>query len=103
MAVLVGYSFSNGNSFQNLFNAKTDLAYGRYENEDYSIIDDGKSTNISGHCIFPGRDYQNLNFQSEQNGPSLSEVVDRYVISTKVIIITIPFLEQSLQDYHGKT
>eukprot|EP01087_Luapelamoeba_hula_P008735 TRINITY_DN2206_c0_g1_i1.p1 TRINITY_DN2206_c0_g1~~TRINITY_DN2206_c0_g1_i1.p1 ORF type:complete len:1114 (+),score=189.00 TRINITY_DN2206_c0_g1_i1:58-3399(+) len=49
-----------------------DLCYTRYDDEQYLIIDQ------EGHN-FPGRDYGNLNYVGEANGPSAVDVLDRNV------------------------
>jgi phospholipase D1/2 len=46
-----------------------DIAYGRYENDNYSVFDHEE--------IYTGRDYVNLNWLSETNGKSDEKVYDR--------------------------
>jgi phospholipase D1/2 len=47
-----------------------DLAYGRYEDMEYSIVDPNEAK-------FPGRDYCNFNHLPETNGPASIPVIDR--------------------------
>jgi phosphatidylserine/phosphatidylglycerophosphate/cardiolipin synthase-like enzyme/Ca2+-binding EF-hand superfamily protein len=47
-----------------------DLCYNRYDDERYLLLDPESRW-------FPGRDYSNLHFAGESNGPSAEDVIDR--------------------------
>ena len=60
-----------------------DLCFGRYEDKDYSVVDQGKGEEGWGGGFekFPGRDYLNFNVPgaTETNGSWDEEVLDRNI------------------------
>jgi phospholipase D1/2 len=47
-----------------------DLCFCRYDNENYALTDPDER-------YYPGRDFSNLNFMGESNGPTRDQVIDR--------------------------
>lgn len=57
-----------------------DLCYGRYEDGRYSLSDIYEDKNHPKHQFFPGRDYQNLCIKGEENGPTMDNILERYLL-----------------------